>query len=149
MSIATQFAPAPSVASLTPVERVTLAAEILERIQLVREQFQRETGRKLDTDQAIREWAHRETEGVPIDGDAHLEPADLEPVACELACRGYSREAIAGALADIGRTGTAECSANIDDEDRPSIEALIPEAPEDAWKGPRRKGVLWGRMVAR
>ena len=141
---------APSVASLTPVERVTLAAEILERIQLVREQLARESGRKLDTDTAIREWAKRETEGTPIDGDAGIDAADLDGVSYRLAELGYSPEAIEGALADIGRTGTAQCTPYLDsDSDRDEIEALIPMAPADAWRGPKRKGVLWGRMVAR
>ena len=150
MSIATQFAPAPSVARLTPSQRASLAADVLERIRAIREQYKREVGLSLSTADAIQEWARRETELAPVDGDAGLEPADLEPVACRLAELGYSPQAIRGALHDIGRCGTAECTPYLDsDEDRAAIEELIPEASADAWKGPKRKGVLWGRMVAR
>ena len=140
---------APSVASLSPSQRASLAADVLERIQAIREQYKREVGLSLSTADAIQEWARRETGLAPVDGDAGLEPADLEPVACRLAELGYSPQAIRGALADIGRCGSAECTPYLDPEDRAAIEELIPEASADAWKGPKRKGVLWGRMVAR
>ena len=141
---------APSVATLSPSQRASLAADVLERIRAIREQYKREVGLSLSTAAAIQEWARRETELAPVDGDAHLEPADLEPVACRLAELGYSPQAIRGALHDIARCGTAECSPYLDsDEDRAAIEELIPETPADAWKGPKRRGLLWGGMVCR
>ncbi len=134
-------------ATLAPT--VDLAATLVDRILHVQKQYRRETGKRLSYADAFDEVVRRANACEPVDGDAEMTREDLEPVACLLAGLGYSTYAIEGALEDIGRCGSAQCSVFIDDADRDEIEALIPEVPADAWKGPRRKGLLWGGMVAR
>lgn len=133
-----------------PTDTADLAAELADRVVRVQQQYRRETGRKLSTAAAFDEVTQRALADEPVDGDAGIDRDDLAPAAVELASRGYSREAIEGALADIMRTGSAQCTPHIDsDEDRAAVEELIPAAPADAWKGPKRRGLLWGGMVAR
>ena len=135
--------------TLTASPTADLAATLVDRILHVQKQYKRETGRKLSYADAFDEVTRRAERNEPVDGDAELTRDDLLPVACHLAGLGYSTCAIEGALEDIGRCGSAQCSEYIDDADRDAVEELIPEVPADAWKGPARRGLLWGGMVAR
>lgn len=118
----TTLRPAPAVEA----DILALKETLIDRILNVRRQHLRETGRKMSHEDAFNEVIRRAEASEPVDGDAELTREDLEPVACELASRGYSRETIEGALEDIGRTGTARDAIHIDDADRDAVEELIP-----------------------
>jgi hypothetical protein len=110
----------------TEADLKALEESLVDRILRVRRQHYRETGRRLSYADAFDEVARRADLGLPVDGDAGFTRDELSPVACHLAGLDYSQQAIDGALADVGRCGTAGGSLHIDAEDRDAVEELIP-----------------------
>lgn len=130
-------------------DTAALASELVDRILHVQRQYKRETGRKLSYEEAFNEVLKRAERDEPVDGDHEYPVGSLQPLKDFLVSRRYCQDSIECALADANRCGTLQCSPAVNEEDRDEAEALLPEAPESAWKGSPRKGLLWGGMVCR
>lgn len=129
-----------------PCSTAELADALVDRIMQVQRRHYRETGKKLSYADAITELGN--IEDADLDSAPEVMPTkrlDLAPVKKVLAGMHYTPRCNAAILETICRTGTVECGLKfLTDADRQAIEAAIPEAPEEAWKGPKRKGLVLG-----
>jgi len=119
-----------------------LAASLVDRILTTQRDHRLATGEKFSYDAALAKMAE-------LDDEPTLDPAVSAKIRTYLAGL-YTPRAINQVLAVVAANGTTECGLEfLSPDDRAAVEDLLPEAPEAAWKGPRRKGLLWGGMVAR
>jgi hypothetical protein len=109
------------------IAQVNQTAEILESVNRIRARYHRETGLRMPLDEAYR--LHCES---PDPDDIFPDRTVLVPAKCVLLSKGYTDLAVAGAIADIARDGTAQTSFWVDDEDRDEVEEAIPGSP-DLW----------------
>lgn len=115
---------------------VSHAAEIHESVSRIQARYFRETGKRLPLDEAYR--IH---DVEPDHHDIFPDRQSLVPARLLMVEKGYHDMAIAGAISDIARDGTAELSLWVDTEDRAEIEELIPGNPYQ-W-GPETDADVW------
>jgi hypothetical protein len=106
------------------ISHVNHAAEILESINRIRARHRRETGVTMPRDEAFR--LHCES---PDPDDIFPDRGVLVPAKCVLLSKGYTDIAVAGAISDIARDGTAQLSLWVDAEDLDEVEEAIPGDP--------------------
>lgn len=117
-------------------DHVTQTAEILESVNRIRARYHRETGMRLPLDEAYRLHCIE-----PAPDDIFPDRTALVPAKCVLLGKGYGDLAVAGAISDIARDGTAQTSSWIDPEDRDEVEEAIPGNP---WMwGPETDAEYW------
>lgn len=116
--------------------------DLADRILFTQRSHRLRTGEKLSYDAALAKMAD-------LDDADSLDPAVSAKIRSHLAGL-YSPRSIERVLAVVAANGTTECGLDfLTPDDRKAVEDLLPEAPESAWLGPRRNGLLWGGMTAR
>lgn len=116
--------------------KVAHAAEINESVNRIRARHKRETGLVMPLARAYELHAIE-----PDPNDIFPDRVALIPAKCVLLSKGYTDVAVAGAISDIARDGTAQTSTWIDAEDRDEVEEAIPGNPYQ-W-GPEADADCW------
>ena len=118
------------------IAQVAHVAEINESINRIRARHYRETGLRMPLATAYEVHAIE-----PEPDDIFPDRVALLPAKRLLLSKGYTDVAVAGAISDIARDGTAQSSSWIDAEDRDEVEAAIPGNP---WQwGPDADADCW------